>query len=204
MKIMMLGAPGAGKGTIANLVSEKLNIPIIGTGDILRDEAKTNEYLQDIMSQGKLLPDEFVSEIVGKHLKKEEYRKGFILDGFPRTIKQAEFLDDNKISFDIVLDLEVSEEEVVKRLSTRRICEDCKAISSIADMSSEDEPCKKCGGKMIQRQDDTAESIKKRLKVYRDQTAPLIDYYNEKNILKEVDANPSIDKVFEYSMKVLD
>ncbi len=134
MKIVLLGAPGVGKGTVANFLVKKLNLPHISTGDILREEAKTNKELREIMNQGKLVPDDFISEIIWKTLKKDGCKKGFILDGFPRTATQAEFLEEKNIGFDFVLNLKASEEEIIKRLSGRRICKNCKAIYHIENI----------------------------------------------------------------------
>lgn len=202
---MMLGAPGAGKGTISTMLSEKYNIPHISTGDIFREEAKTNKELQEIMNSGKLVPDDVVNEIVKKRLQKEDCQNGYILDGFPRTIAQAEFLDNNNISFDSVVDLEVTEEEVIRRLGSRRVCTKCKAVYNITTHNPKQENvCDNCNETLIQREDDKPESIKHRLKVYLEKTAPLIEYYTKKGILKEVDANPSIQEVFELTLKVLE
>ena len=131
MKIILLGAPGVGKGTVADFLVKKLKIPHIATGDILREEAKTNKNLREIMNQGRLVPDEVVSEIIEKRLKKEDCKKGFILDGYPRTIEQAEFLDKKNINTDVVINLKATEDKIVKRLSGRLICKKCGAIYNI-------------------------------------------------------------------------
>ena len=134
MKIILIGAPGVGKGTVANFLVKKFNIPHIATGDILREEAKTNKNLRKVMNQGKLVPDKVVSEIIEKRLKKEDCRNGFILDGFPRTIEQAKFLEKNNAAFDYALNLKASEKEIIRRLSGRRICEKCNAIYHIENI----------------------------------------------------------------------
>ena len=183
MKIMLLGAPGVGKGTVANFLVKKLKIPNVATGDILREEAKTNKELREIMNQGKLVPDELVSEIIERRLKKDDCKGGFVLDGFPRTIKQAEFLEERNVSFDYVLNLKASEGEIIKRLSGRRICAKCKAIYHIENIKPKKEGiCDKCGSELVQRDDDKPESIRQRFRVYEKKTAPLIKFYEKKGI----------------------
>ena len=158
MKIILLGAPGVGKGTVASFLVKKLNLPHIATGDILREETEKNEKLREIMNQGKLVPDEFASEIIEKRLKKEDCKEGFILDGFPRTTNQAKFLEERNINFDYVLNLKATEDEIIRRLSGRRICSKCKAIYHIENIKPKIEGiCDKCGSKLMQREDDKPE-----------------------------------------------
>lgn len=198
---MMIGAPGAGKGTIAELLAKELQIPTISTGDILREEAQTNQELKEIMDQGKLVPDEFVSEIVIKRLQRDDCKSGFILDGFPRTTTQAEFLDKHNIQFDHVLDLEVSEKEVIKRLGSRRICKSCNSVFNIVTNPPKQENiCDKCNGELYTRDDDKPESIKHRLEVYQEKTKTLLDFYKQKGNLKEINADPAIEEVFKSSL----
>lgn len=201
MKIILLGVPGVGKGTVAGFLVKKLKIHHIATGDILRDEAETNKELGEMMNQGKLVPDELVSKIIEKRLKKEDCKKGFILDGFPRTINQAEFLEKRKINFDYVLNLKASEDEVIRRLSGRRICTKCKAIYHTENIKPRKEGiCDKCGSKLVQREDDRQSSIRQRLRIYEKQTEPLIEFYEKKGILKEVNANQPMEDVFKSAL----
>jgi adenylate kinase len=204
MNIILLGAPGVGKGTVASFLVKELKIPHIATGDILREEAKTNKELRAIMNQGKLVPDEVVSEIIEKRLKKDDCKRGFILDGFPRTINQAKFLEERNINFDYVLNLKASEDEIIRRLSGRRICVKCKAIYHIENIKPKIAGiCDKCGSKLIQREDDKPESIKQRFREYEKQTAPLIKFYEERGILKEVNANQPVEGVFKSVLEAL-
>ena len=201
---MLLGSPGVGKGTVAGFLVKKLKIPNIATGDILREEARTNKNLREIMNQGKLVPDEVVSEIIEKRVRNEDCKDGFILDGFPRTIEQAEFLEKRNISFDYVLNLKASEDEIIKRLSGRRICGKCKAIYHIENIKPKKEDvCDKCGSKLIQREDDKPSSIRQRFRVYEKQTEPLIKFYGEKGILKEVNTNQPVKGVFKSALEAL-
>lgn len=197
MKIILLGAPGVGKGTVASFLVRKLKIPHISAGDLLREEAKINENVSGIINQGKLVPDEIISEIIEKRLKKEDCENGFILDGYPRTIEQAEFLDDKNINIDLVINLKATEDEIVKRLSGRLVCEKCGAIYNTETIIPKKEGiCDKCGGKLIQRKDDMPETIRNRFKVYEKETAPLIDFYGKKGILKEVNTEKGIEPTF--------
>ena len=204
MKIMLLGAPGVGKGTVAGFLVEKFELPNIATGDILREESKTNEELKGIMNQGKLVPDELVSKIIEKRLKKQDCKDGFILDGFPRTTKQAEFLEKRDVNFDYVLNIKAPENEIIKRLSGRRICRNCNAIYHVEKIKPKKEGiCDKCGSELMQRDDDKPESIRQRLGVYENQTEPLARLYEEKGILKEVDANQPVEGVFKSALDAL-
>lgn len=205
MKLMMLGAPGAGKGTVSMKLSEKLGIPQISTGDIFREEAKTNEELKKIMESGQLVPDDVVNDMVRKRLTQDDVSLGYILDGFPRTVVQAEFLDNEGIEFDHVIELDVSEDEVVKRLGSRRSCSNCKEVYNLITKPPKVEgKCDKCGGELILRDDDKEETIRKRMKEYHEKTAPLVEYYEKKGILNKVDANGTIEEVYEKSLKVVE
>lgn len=194
MKIILLGAPGAGKGTQAELLSEHLSIPTISTGNIIREALKSGTEIgliaKEYMASGGLLPDEVVIKIIEERIGKEDCKKGFILDGFPRTIPQAEALDKMGIIIDKVIDLEIKDETIIKRMSGRRVCEKCGASYHLKNNKpKEDGVCDKCKGTLVQREDDHPDTVKNRLKVYHEQTEPLKDYYKAQgklNIL-EVD-----------------
>lgn len=204
MRIMLLGEPGVGKGTVANFLAKKLKIPQIAIGDILREEAKTNKEVKETIDKGQLVPDKFVSNIIEKRLKKEDCKGGFILDGFPRTVNQAEFLEEKNIAFDHVLNLKESEDEIIRRLSGRMICKNCKAIYHIKNIKPKKEGiCDKCGSELIQRKDDKPESIRQRFKVYEKQTTPLIKFYEKKSILKEVNADQSVEGLFKSALEAV-
>jgi adenylate kinase len=213
MNLILLGAPGAGKGTQAELIVSNYGIPQISTGDMLRDAVARGTELgkkaKEYMDRGELVPDEVVIGIVKDRLSQKDCEKGFILDGFPRTIKQAEALDEilkelgKKI--DAVINVAVPEEEIVKRIVNRRTCKECKAVYHlIYNPPKEDNKCDKCGGELYQRDDDKEETVKERLRVYKSQTEPLIEYYGKKGIVYDVDGTKSIEGVFEEIKKVLD
>lgn len=206
MRLILLGAPGVGKGTQANKLTEKYNIPKISTGDMLRDAIKNGTELglkaKSFMDAGQLVPDDVVIGIVEERLKGKDCNEGWILDGFPRTLQQAYSLDSmlQRINTPIgfVLNLEVEEGEVVKRLSGRRSCEVCQNTYHIFLSPSKTEGvCDKCGGRLIQRNDDREDTIRERLRVYREKTEPLVTYYSEKGLLKKIDASYDIDVVFD-------
>lgn len=200
MIYILLGLPGAGKGTQGELLSEKLGIPKVSTGDILREAVRKGTPLglkaKEAMDRGELVSDEIVIGIVKEKLQSEDCSKGCILDGFPRNIHQAEELDMlGKEVFAIYIN--VPEEEVIKRLSARRVCPSCGALYNlITNPPKEDEKCDKCGTPLIQRDDDKEEVIKERIRVYREKTEPILEYYREKGKLKEVDGQGSIVDVF--------
>lgn len=186
MKAIMLGAPGAGKGTYASRLKEKLGVETIATGDIFRELIKENSELgkkvKGYVEKGLLVPDEVVIEVLKQRLDKIPKGKGFILDGFPRTMEQAKMLD--KITkIDVILQLDVPDWIIIERLSTRRICKNCGAVYNIKFLKPKVEGvCDKCGGPLYQRADDNPEVIKKRLQVYQEQTKPLIAFFEEKKI----------------------
>jgi adenylate kinase len=201
MNIVLLGSPGVGKGTYAKRISNIYGIPQISTGDMFREAVKNETPVgleaKSWMDKGELVPDEVTIKIVRERLNKNDCKKGFMLDGFPRTIAQAESLNDiSKI--DKVLIFVADDEIIIERLSGRRVCSECGTIFHAKNIPPKVEGiCDVCNGKLIQREDDKPESIKKRLDVYKEQTAPLIDYYKEKGLLAEIDANKPIEKVDE-------
>jgi adenylate kinase len=201
MKLVLLGPPGAGKGTQSAAISARYNVPHISTGDILREAIKQGtelgKYAETFMSKGELVPDETIIGIVAERLKQPDAAKGFLFDGFPRTVAQAESLDkvlaESGNALDAVISLEVDEEEVVKRLSSRKVCADCGAIS--AAPADNNDKCKACGGKLYTRTDDQPDAIRTRLQVYRAQTEPLIAYYTNKGIIHPIQAEGTIEQV---------
>jgi len=212
MKIIMLGAPGAGKGTQAKMIADKYGIPHISTGDIFRANIKNGTELgkkaKTYMDQGLLVPDELVVDLVADRIVKEDCVKGFVLDGFPRTIPQAEALDValTKLGakIDYAINVEVPDENIVRRMSGRRACVDCGATYHIVYAPTKEENvCDNCHGELILRDDDKPETVQKRLNVYHEQTQPLIDYYTAKNILVEVDGTVDINDVFGAIVQVL-
>ncbi|MBR2338186.1 MAG: adenylate kinase [Clostridia bacterium] len=182
MKLILLGAPGAGKGTQAEIVSEHLNIPTISTGNIIREALKSGTEMglkaKEYMDAGKLVPDEVVIGIIRDRLAKDDCQNGFILDGFPRTIPQAEALDRMGIVIDRVIDIEVADDVIAQRVSGRRVCPACGASYHVDfKKPAKEDVCDKCGDTLVQRKDDHPDTVKERLQVYHDQTEPLKDYY---------------------------
>ena len=213
MKIIMLGAPGAGKGTQAKMLSEKYDIPHISTGDIFRANIKNNTELgkkaKSYMDAGQLVPDELVVDLVVDRIKAKDCFKGFILDGFPRTIPQAEALDyalnNQNEKIDYAINVDVPDEDIIERMSGRRACVGCGATYHLVYNPTKKEGiCDVCGEKLILRDDDKPETVKKRLQVYHEQTQPLIDFYEKKGALLTVDGTQDIKVVFEDITKVLD
>ena len=212
MKIIMLGAPGAGKGTQAKKIAEKYSIPHISTGDIFRANIKNGTELgkkaKTYMDQGLLVPDELVVDLVVDRVNQEDCANGYVLDGFPRTIPQAEALD-NALSalnqaVDYAINVEVPDENIVNRMSGRRACVDCGATYHIVYAPTKEENvCDHCHGGLILRDDDKPETVQKRLNVYHEQTQPLIDYYTQKEILVEVDGTVDINDVFQAIVNIL-
>lgn len=205
MRIIMLGAPGAGKGTQAKKIAEKYNIPHIYTGDIFRANIKNGTELgvkaKSYMDQGLLVPDELVVDLVADRIQQDDAKAGYVLDGFPRTIPQAESLDaalakmGQKI--DYAIDVEVPDENIINRMSGRRACVKCGATYHLQYAKPKAEGvCDVCGEQLILRDDDKPETVQKRLGVYHQQTQPLIDYYENQNALKEVDGTKDMEDVF--------
>ncbi len=202
LNFVFLGPPGAGKGTQAEIIAKKHGLVKISTGDILREAVKNGTELGKIadgyMKRGELVPDEIMLGLIEEQLEKID--KGFILDGFPRTVKQAEGLDEllarKNLPLKAVILLDVPDEEIIKRLSARRVCPNCGAVyNMIYNPPKNDEICDVCGTKLVQRKDDNPETIKRRLDVYREQTAPLIGYYKEKGLLVEIDGTGDPEKI---------
>ena len=191
MKLILLGAPGAGKGTQAEILCKKLGIPTISTGNILRAAIKegtpTGLKAKSYIDAGKLVPDEVIIGIVHERLAQDDCKSGYILDGVPRTIAQAEALEKAGITFDAVVSIEISEEEILRRMSGRRVCEACGSSYNVVAIPPRVEGiCDNCGGKLIQRKDDTPETVRERLKVYHTETEPLVDFYAARGLLRPV------------------
>ena len=199
MKIIMLGAPGAGKGTQAEVLSEKFGIPTISTGAIIRQAIKNGTNVgreaKDYIDKGLLVPDAVVIGIISERLKEDDCKDGFILDGFPRTIAQAEALDEFGVEIDTALSLEVDDDVIVKRLSGRRECSSCGATYHIdSKPSKKDGLCDKCGSELTTRRDDNPETIQSRLDVYHEQTEPLKDFYAKKGKLVKVVGRNTVEE----------
>ncbi|MCI8438922.1 MAG: adenylate kinase [Oscillospiraceae bacterium] len=191
MKLILLGAPGAGKGTQAEVLCRKLGIPSISTGNILRAAIKngtpTGLKAKSYIDAGALVPDEVIIGIVDERLAQDDCKNGYILDGVPRTIAQAEALEKAGITFDAVVSIEISEEEILRRMSGRRVCGACGASYNVDFVPPRVEGiCDSCGGKLIQRKDDTPETVRERLKVYHTETEPLVDFYANRGLLRPV------------------
>lgn len=206
LRAVLLGPPGAGKGTQAVRLVEKYEIPHISTGDIFRKNIKEGTELgkkaQEYMNAGALVPDELVVDLVKDRLQQDDCKNGFLLDGFPRTIFQAEkldeFLSESNLQMDIVINLKVEKEALIKRLTGRRVCKDCGASYHIVNIPPKKEGvCDICGGELIQRKDDNIETVENRINVYEEQTAPLIGYYKEAGSLVDFDGEASLDEVFD-------
>lgn len=198
MRIVLLGAPGSGKGTMAQKLTTQLSIPQISTGDIfrqnLKEETPLGLQIKDIMAKGMLVPDEITIEIVKDRLAKPDCANGYILDGFPRSIVQAEALDGFQ-TIDCAINLEVDNEAIVKRLSGRRFCPDCNGTFHVSTLADE-HICPACNGNLIVREDDKEHTVRNRLDVYAKTTLPLVDYYANQGKLVTVDGNGSIDVVY--------
>jgi adenylate kinases len=197
MKIILLGAPGAGKGTQAEKISEALHIPQISTGNIIREALKSGSEVglkaKSFIESGKLVPDEVVIDIIKERIAKDDCKDGFILDGFPRTIAQAEALDSMGVSIDRVLDINVADDVIASRLSGRRVCEACgSSYHLVSKKPAVEGVCDKCGGTLIQRKDDHPDTVADRLKVYHEQTEPLKAYYEKKGLLRVVDGQDTV------------
>ena len=198
MKLILLGAPGAGKGTQADIISQRLNIPTISTGNMLRAAVKNGTPVglkaKEYMDAGKLVPDEVIIGIVAERLAEADCANGYILDGVPRTIAQAEALEVAGIHFDVVLSIEISDQVIIDRMGGRRACTACGATYHVVSAPSKVEgKCDKCGTDLVLRDDDKPETVKNRLEVYHKETVPLKDFYAQRGNLKSVDNQPSIE-----------
>lgn len=205
LRAVLLGPPGAGKGTQAAKLIEKYNVPHISTGDIFRKNIKENtalgEKVQEYLNSGKLVPDELVVDLVTDRLSADDCKTGFLLDGFPRTIVQAEKLDEyleaNDKKMNIVINLIVPKQTLIERLTGRRVCKSCGASYHVTNIPpKKDGVCDKCGGELMQRADDNLETVENRINVYEEQTAPLVDYYKKSGVLSDFDGEKPLDEVF--------
>ena len=208
MKLILLGAPGAGKGTQAEILCKKLGIPSISTGNILRaaikDGTPTGVQAKSYIDAGKLVPDEVIIGIVNERLSRDDCAKGYILDGVPRTIAQAEALEKAGIKFDAVISIEISEDEILRRMSGRRVCEACGSSYNVEAVPPRVEGvCDNCGGKLIQRKDDTPETVRERLKVYHTETEPLVGFYAQRGLLRSVAVNGTKEETAQAILAVL-
>jgi len=211
VRLVVLGKQGAGKGTQCVRLSHRYAVPHISTGDMLRaavrNKTALGEQAKAFMDSGQLLPDELVMGVVDERLKERDARtRGFLLDGFPRTVIQAQMLDEMlaKNGLDCVIDLDVPTEQVINRLVTRRVCEDCGAIYSTAQPPTQGWVCDTCGGAVVQRPDDTADAIMVRLQAYEKETRPLIDFYQERGILEVIDGSKNPDRVFQATVDAIE
>ncbi len=212
MYVILFGAPGVGKGTQAKLISQKYNIPQISTGDMLREAIRLGTDLgkkaEAIIARGELVSDEIMLGLINERISQPDCKNGFILDGFPRTIAQAEGLDrlfaEKKLAAPVCIEITVPETEIIKRLTSRRICEQCGAIfDPVTNPIPKNLICPNCGGRIVKRQDDNEETIHKRLQVYHEQTAPVREYYRRKNKFYSIDGNKPVTAVFNEIDRIL-
>ncbi|MBQ9492213.1 MAG: adenylate kinase [Oscillibacter sp.] len=209
MKLILLGAPGAGKGTQAEILCDRLRIPTISTGNILRAAVKngtpTGLKAKAFMDAGQLVPDEVIIGIISERLQEDDCKNGYILDGVPRTIAQAEALEKAGILFDAVVSIEISDETIMERMAGRRVCESCGASYHVVAVPPKQEGvCDRCGGKLIRRKDDAPETVKSRLDVYHQETEPLKAFYAKRNLLKTVENQSTVEATTAAILKVLE
>lgn len=206
MHIILLGAPGAGKGTQATKISDRYGLPHISTGDIFRDNIKNETEIgllaKSFIDKGQLVPDDVTCEIVEERIQRPDCEKGFMLDGFPRTIPQAKKLDEIT-NIDLVINIDVAFDDVMQRLCGRRVCKSCGESYHVSTLNGAT-TCSRCGGELYQRKDDNPETVKSRLQVYSAQTAPLIDYYTKKGVLFTVVSKTTAEDTFEKVSEKLD
>ena len=208
MKLILLGAPGAGKGTQADILCKELDIPTISTGNILRAAIKngtpTGMKAKAYMDEGKLVPDDVIIGIITERVAEEDCKNGYILDGVPRTIAQAEALEKAGIVFDDVVSIEISDEVIMERMSGRRVCESCGASYHLVAVPPKQEGvCDKCGGKLVQRKDDAPETVKARLEVYHKETEPLKAFYAQRGLLKSVENQATVAETSQVILRAL-
>ncbi len=208
MNMIMLGPPGVGKGTIAKKISAKYSWPQLSTGDMLREaiakETEVGLKAKEFVESGKLVPDDIVIGIVKERISKDDCKAGFIFDGFPRTLPQAEAIDKEEIKIDAVLDFRASYEVIMQRLGGRRTCKKCGAIFHTKNIPPKKEGiCDQCGGSLYQRDDEKPDVISKRLDVYDEQTKPLVNFYEKKEILLPINAETTADEIFRYCEEIL-
>lgn len=209
MKLILLGAPGAGKGTQAEIICDRYNIPALSTGNILREAVKkgteTGLLAKSYMDAGDLVPDEVIIKVIRERMQEPDAKNGFILDGVPRTVAQAEALEQMGVDIDLVVNIDVSDEDIVKRLSGRRVCESCGAsYHTVYKPSKQPDVCDRCSGRLIIRKDDEPETILARLATYHEQTEPLIEFYRSRGKLAEVQGAEILDETTARVQKVLE
>lgn len=209
MNLILLGAPGAGKGTQAEVICDHLSIPAISTGNIireaLRNETELGKKAKKFIDEGALVPDEVVIGIIQERLQEDDCKNGFILDGFPRTVPQAEALDKMGVNIDKVIDIEVADEKICARLSGRRVCKTCSAsYHTLYKPSKDGETCDKCGGELVCRKDDHPDTVLERLKVYHEQTEPLISFYKSRGKLVVVEGQEEVEDTTRLTLKAIE
>ncbi len=213
MVVVLLGSPGVGKGTQGILISEYLHVPLISTGDLLRNEVREQTDLgktaKAFMDKGELVSDDLIIEMIKKKIKREDCAGGFILDGFPRTLSQAESLENmfsqDNLQLDAVFLFDVSEEEIVKRLTGRRVCEKCGTVYHVSyNPPLREGICDKCEGSLIRRDDDNEETVRRRIEVYRNSTAPLINFYKKQDKLHTIDGTGKVERIFKKVKDILE
>ena len=209
MKLILLGAPGAGKGTQAEVICNHLSIPAISTGNIIRAALKAQTEMgrkaKDYIEKGLLVPDDVVIGIIRDRLAQDDCQNGFILDGFPRTVPQAEALDKMGVDIDLVIDIEVPDEKIAQRMAGRRVCAVCGAsYHTLYKQPKEEGVCDSCGGALVQRKDDEAQTVLERLRVYHEQTEPLIAYYQAKGKLRVVEGQEAVADTTALTLKALE
>ena len=208
MRLLIFGPMASGKGTQAAKIAKHFNIPHISTGDIFRanivQKTELGKLAVSLINDGILIPDNITNNLVKNRLTEKDCKEGFVLDGYPRTMNQAEFLDELPYEIDAAINFEVSHEEIIKRASNRRVCANCKANFNLVYIPPKEEgKCDKCGGKLVQRDDDKPESIEKRLNIYHNQIGPLTTFYKQKNIWIDINGEQTIEEVFKAALSAL-
>ena len=209
MQLIIFGPPGVGKGTLSDMLAEKYRIPHLSTGDIFRAEIKSgNSELIQYVEKGLLVPDSVVNKVIEKGLKQEPYKNGFILDGYPRTVDQADFLENVlwklKKKIDFVFNLAARDDTIVERMTQRRQCSKCGTVYNLVTMKpKKKDVCDKCGNALVQRKDDEEETVRKRIQIYREETALLVEYYKKKKMLTDIDASKKPKEIFNNVVKIV-